>query len=115
MPDFNELRIAARRARHAAISSGATYVHPMSGEFSDSLNVKLVTKPDLVGELKRDGFPSSPALLAYLRFSSDELDQQSIVLKRGGVVTMPDGTVLILGALMPSDGPINVVWQVAPK
>lgn len=111
--DFNELRIAARRARHAALSTCVHYASPKTGVTSDKLRVKVYDKEDIVGELKRDGYAQGPAVISHLRFSSDELDQESITLNRGDRVTMPDGAVLILGALMPSDGPVNVVWQVA--
>lgn len=110
--DFNDLRTAARRARHAAISTCVLYTSK-TGITSDKLRVKLFNKEDIVGELKRDGYAQGPAVISHLRFSSDELDQESIVLQRGDRVTMPDGVVLILGALMPADGPLNVVWQVA--
>lgn len=110
---FHELRVAARRVRHAVLSSCASYSHAGQGIGPEDVHCKLVNKLDVTGDLARDGYPDEISAASFLRFSSEELDQRSLILARGGVVTMPDGSSLILDVLMPTDGPINVIWRVA--
>lgn len=111
--DFDAIRTAARRVRHEALSVCAHYSHP-SGVEAD-VRCKSFEKDEVLGDIVREGFAEMIGGAIYLRFSSEELDQQSVVLARGGRVTMPDGSVLILDALMRTKGPINTIWRVAEE
>lgn len=108
---FDELRTQARRTRHEVLSSCAHYTHT-SGVDAD-VRCKLNTKDEIAGDVHREGFSEAIVGVSYLRFNSEELDEQSLVLARGGRVEFTDGSAFILDVLMPTNGPINVIWRVA--
>lgn len=80
------------------------------------LSVGRFNRQILQGNMVEAGYNDVVEGVDRLRFNSEELQEKSVVLRRGGKVIFTDplerGAVFLLDHPEPPTGPINVIWGV---
>lgn len=114
--DFTSALTAMRKVVHATMRVPATYEDSVQTVPVD-VGVRWHSRLVLQGDLVETGYADSIEGVDRVIFDRDELDEQSIVLHRGGIVRLTDprwnGTSLILDSLEPADGPVELIWKIA--
>jgi hypothetical protein len=121
---FAQVKIDMRRAVHTSLAVAVVYTAPdgtvtqattdddgnvlpgFTCRYHNKVNVSL-------GNLENTGYPTTLEGVDKLVFSTDEIAALGVTPVRNGTVFFPDyGMTFSLDNQAPSDGPINVYWNV---
>jgi hypothetical protein len=113
---ITEIMAQARRVVHSTFGENAVYSHrSASGE--TKISVRWHNRIALRGNISDDGYSDIIEGVNRVFFNKEELALKSIVLQRGGRVTLTDalnnGVVLVLDSQEPDVGPINEIWNIS--
>lgn len=112
---FTQIVAQARRVVRKTFGESARYEHPSAVGGVD-LSVKWSGRLALQGNIGDDGYSDVITGVNRVFFNVEELNEKSLVLQKGGRLTLTDtlnqGTVLILDSMEPHKGPINEIWNV---
>lgn len=116
--DFAAIKAEVRSIVHETMAIPAVYTDGQCGD-SASLRVRFHSKINRFGDLTEQGWAEIVEGVNRLIFDKRELDEQGVVLRSGGQVTLQargfENIVLVLHVREPEEGPINVVWQVSKQ
>lgn len=113
MTTFRDIKRAARRDLHAIMKTPALYI-ATPGDPGVAIDVRLHTKFDLLAlDAGPTGLASRREMKPKIIFMRSELLTASIVLSRGGMISVEVGEAYELdNADAPDD--ISVTWFVSP-
>lgn len=104
----------ARRVIHDTFYVNAAYVDPYM-PMAEPLRVRWHSNMAITGDLSNEGYGNIVETINAITFDREELVARGVTVHRGGQLTMLDpgwdNAVLIIGAKMETDGPIEEVWQ----
>lgn len=114
MASLAEIKARARRAVHTALSVAATYYAP-DAQVGVTVTLRPHNRQTLSGSMGSDGYAEMIECMERCVFSNEDLQDRGVSLTRGGRIVMPEiygSQVFVLNVLVPSSGPINVIWEV---
>lgn len=114
MFDFAALKAQARQTVHDTLSVPATFVSKDMMTRAE-LRVRWINKIVINGDIVETGYAEMIEGVDRCVFNQLELNEQSITLQRGDMLTMWDSAVLILDSQEPPTGPVEVIWRVVRK
>lgn len=112
--DFAELRAQAKRVLHDTLGIIASYTDDVVTVPVD-LRVRHHSAMTLTGDPGNGGYAEMLASIDSVILDREELNEKGITVKRGGKLTLADGSVLILDSQARIEGPIELIWRVALK
>jgi hypothetical protein len=109
---FADLKAAARQAVHDQFRVPATYTDS-SLPAPVQVNVRWHNRLLVQGDLSSGGYAQVIDGVDRIVFSADEIASLGLILRPRGLVQIPDYAVTVaLATREPSDGPVNVTWNV---
>lgn len=116
--DFSQVKAKARQAVHATLAVSATYqdstmVTPVP------ITARWLNRLSKVGDLENQGY--GQMLESIDRVVLDVQVARSLGVKKGGTISftsyLSEGSTpeFILALKLPTDGPVNEVWEVTRK
>lgn len=114
--DFAAAKLRTRQIVHKTLAVSALYSDD-AGITNTPITVRWHNKLSVHGDLEREGYAQIIEGIDRLIFNSDELAAIPLTLARGGVVTIPQyqGAQFQLDTSAPTDGPLDLIWNVARK
>lgn len=112
--DFTSALSGMRKIVHSTMGHAATYSYGVQA--AQAVKVRWHDKQVLQGNLGDAGYSEVVEGIDRLIFNKTELVANSVVLKKGGKVTLGpqwNNAVLNLEVLEPSHGPEDVIWKVS--
>lgn len=109
---FAELKAAARQAVHDQFSVCATY-NDSTLPSPVQVNVRWHNRLLQQGDLGSGGYAQVIEGIDRIVFGADEITALGLTLRSRGTVQIPEyGATFALATREPSDGPVNVTWNV---
>lgn len=112
--DFTSALAGMRKIVHATMGHAAAYSYGVQA--AQAVTVRWHDKQVLQGALGDAGYSEVVEGIDRLIFNKTELVANSVVLNRGGKITLGaqwNNVVLNLEALEPTHGPEEVIWKVS--